>query len=144
MRIGYLMQALLASMGLLSTPAIAWIEICNGRGDSATAAIAVAPKDPPGTSTGGHASASVEGWWKLAAGECATVSQANASQNWLYFHAHGKAGTLEGTARLCVRRKAFTSHQQFLMKGETCSGDWEEAGFVRRESSAKNFKFTIK
>ena len=109
-----------------------------------TAAVALGAMDRPGVSTGGHVGVTVEGWWKLSPGECATVSQANANENWLYFHAHGKDSRLEGSARLCVRNKPFTSRQQFLMRDEVCKGDWREAGFVRHQSSAKNYRFTVK
>lgn len=126
-----------------SPPAMAWVKVCNGRDEPVTAAVALGAMDPPGVSTGGHLGVTVEGWWKLAPGECATVSEANASQNWLYFHAKARGGQLDGTARLCVTSKKFTSRQQFLLKNEQCTGAWKEARFVRRESTAKNFRFTV-
>ena len=139
----WLVRGVCIGLVVFSAPAMAWVEVCNKRSESATAAIAVGAMDPPGVSTGGHMGVTVEGWWNLAPGECARVSEVNSSQNWLYFHAHGKGGTLSGKARLCVRSKPFTSKQQFLMKDEVCTGSWKEAGFVRRESSAKNFRFSI-
>lgn len=126
-----------------SAPAMAWVKVCNGRSQDMTAAVAIGPKDPPGVSTNGHLGVNVQGWWKLSPGECKQVSQANASESWLYFHAVGEGSTLQGDARLCVRGQRFSSGQQFLMGGQSCSGDWREAGFVRRESSSKNFRFTI-
>ena len=140
----YCIRGIWVLVAISSAPAMAWVEVCNGRGDKSTAAVALGAKDPPGVSTGGHTGVAVEGWWQLSPGECATVSEANASHNWLYFHAHGKGGTLQGDARLCVRNKAFKSRQQFLRRDETCKDDWKEAGFVRHQSSAKNYKFTIK
>ena len=109
-----------------------------------TVAIALAAKDASGTSTGGHRGASVEGWWKFAPGECAKVSDANASQHWLYFHAHGKGGSIDGRARLCVRTRPFTSTQAFLMRDQSCRGEWREAEFVRHESSARNYRWTVR
>jgi uncharacterized membrane protein len=140
----YCVKAIWVLMAMFSAPAMAWVQICNGRGENSTTAVALGAMDRPGVSTGGHTGVTVEGWWTLSPGECATVSTANANQNWLYFHAHGRGGTLQGDARLCVRSKPFTSRQQFLSRDETCTGGWKEAGFSRRQSSAKNYKFTIK
>ena len=126
-----------------AAPAMAWVQICNGSPQKLSAAVAIAPMDPAGVSTGGHQGAAVEGWWSLSPGECAQVSDAVANSNWMYFHAHGNDMRLEGSARLCVRTKAFNSRQQFLMGNAGCGQGWQEAGFVRRTSSAKNYKFTI-
>ena len=127
-----------------SAPAVASVDVCNARNERVTVAIATAAMDPPGESRSEH-DVAVEGWWTLSSGECKTLSNANAAQNWLYFYAHNKSGaTMEGSARLCVRDKAFSSHQLFLMGEQTCKGGWREAGFVRRESSKKNFRFTVK
>lgn len=135
------LAANLASSG----SALAWVKVCNGRNEPVTTAVALAEMDAPGTSTGGHSGATVEGWWKLSPSECTTVSEANASQNWLYFSGHTKNGEhLHSDARLCVRSEPFTSRQQFLMKDEVCKGKWREAGFSRRQSSTKNYTFTIK
>lgn len=137
------------SISVLSAPAVAWVfsapamasvKVCNGRSQDMTAAVAIGAKDPPGESTNGHRGVNVEGWWRLSPGECKVVSQANASESWLYFHAFGEGSTLQGDARLCVRSQRFSSSQQFF---RTCSGDWREVGFIRKESSAKNFRFTI-
>ena len=128
---------------VFSSPAMAWVKVCNGRSQDMTAAVAIGAKDPPGVTTNGHLGVNVEGWWRLSPGECKQVSQANASESLLYFHAHGEGAMLQGDARLCVRSQRFSSGQQFLIGGQTCSGDWREAGFIRQESSSKNFRFTI-
>ena len=83
------------------TAAMAWVKICNGRSDTVMAAFALADKGAPGSSVS-HPGVTVEGWWKLGQGECATVSEADARQSFLYFHATSSAGRLEGKSRLCV------------------------------------------
>jgi len=60
-------------LATFSAPAMAWVEICNSRGDRTTAAVALGAMDAPGVSTGGHTGVTVEGWWPLTPGECATA-----------------------------------------------------------------------
>src|SRR5215467_7786811 len=98
-----MLSAAMLSAALVNAPAaLAWVQVCNGRSDTVMTAVALGDKGASGTSQS-HPGVTVEGWWKLAPGACATVSEADASQNWLYFHATSKSGRLEGKSRLCVR-----------------------------------------
>lgn len=133
----------LVALGLgLSTTVFAWVEVCNGRSETVMAAVALADRGPANTSQS-HPGVSVEGWWRIAPGKCAVASEGDARESWLYFHARSSGGRFDGEPRLCVRNKPFTSRQQFLRRDEHCRGEWSDASFVRRESSEKNYRFTV-
>src|SRR5262245_33009146 len=61
---------LLATRGIASAD----LRVCNNSGAKVDVAIAYVRKDAPGVSTGGHAGATVEGWWSLSPAECAKLS----------------------------------------------------------------------
>src|SRR5262245_30269021 len=68
----------------LSSPAIAALRMCNDTSvDEVNVAIAYARKDRPGTSTGGHTSVTVEGWWGIPAGECKNIHSVRFSDYWV-------------------------------------------------------------
>jgi uncharacterized membrane protein len=128
-------------------PALAWVKVCNKTPGAATVAFAQGEKDGAGVSTGGHRGVTVEGWWRLAPGECAVVSTVNARAHWLYVHAHHRGRTWGGAARLCVRTASFEDPQQFLMGGRSCkptrTSDWREAGFARTDATARNHTMNL-
>lgn len=128
----------------LSTNAMAKVDVCNQSGHKMDIAIAYSPKDPEGVSTGGDRGATAEGWWTLANGACAQVSNIHAGNNWLYIRGKSKDATFEGDTMLCVAHEPFTISQQFKRAGDGCKHNQYIARFKRVDAETKNFTFTIK
>ncbi|MGA8756776.1 MAG: DUF1036 domain-containing protein [Stellaceae bacterium] len=80
-------------------------------------AVATTPKDAPGTSTGGDPGTTVKGWFGVAPGQCATVSDNRATDIWFYIYVASNGGPIGGDSRLCVTQQPFKSGQQFLHQG---------------------------
>ena len=137
--------AVLAGIMLVAaaSQARATVSFCNHAKSQITVAIAHTPKDAPGTSTGGDLGTTAEGWWKIAPGTCAEVSDIHAGNNWLYYMATSKDGAIEGTSWLCVSKKAFTIGQQFHRQGDRCKPGQYLAGFKRENTAAANHVVNI-
>ena len=103
---------------LIAAPhAHAWVKVCNQRPAAINVAVATTPKDAPGTSTGGDLGTTVKGWFGVAPGQCATVSDNRATDIWFYIYVASNGGPIGGDSRLCVRQQPFKSGQQFLHQG---------------------------
>ena len=122
----------------------AWVKVCNQRPAAISVAVATTPKDAPGTSTGGDLGTTVEGWFGVAPGQCATVSENRATDIWFYIYVASNGGPIGGDSRLCVRQQPFKSGQQFLHQGQTCKSPWSERGFRRLDFDKPNWTETIK
>jgi len=132
-------------LGSLSTNAMAKVDICNRSGHTMSVAISYTPRDPAGVSTGGHRGTTTEGWWKLANGECAKVSNIHAGNHWLYIRGKSRSEVFEGSSMLCVRDDPFTISQQFKRSGDGCGRNQYIARFklVNTDGIGANFRFTI-
>jgi uncharacterized membrane protein len=129
-----------------SNAAHATLSFCNETGTKVFIAIAVGQKDPPGVSTGGDLGVAVEGWKVFAHGECSKVSDADAAGSWVYFYAEGpnQDRTWQGSARLCVPKKAFKNDQSFLHGKDSCKPGFRSVGFVRIDADKKNWTEHLK
>jgi uncharacterized membrane protein len=130
------LSAMTLALGMVATDARAWLKFCNRTAQPVNVAIAVGEKEPAGT--GARPGVTVEGWWRVAAGRCSSVSGVDAAGSSIYYHAHTGTRTWAGPSRLCVRSRHFNRGQQFLDKAISCAGEWRAIGFRRTDPSGRN------
>jgi uncharacterized membrane protein len=130
--------AVALALSALATNAHAWLKLCNKTDQTVNVAIAIGEKDAADASTEALPVVTVEGWWKVAPGQCSQVSGVDAAGHWVYYHAHAGSRAWEGTSRLCVRSLRFNGSQHFLDSNESCRGEWRAIGFRRTDAATRN------
>jgi len=119
------------------------LQFCNRTGSKVSVAIAYGQKDAPGTSTSGHLGVRVEGWWGIEPNQCATVSNIDAGNHWVYYYAHSRDGAWDGTSMLCVPSRSFETGAQFKRSGDRCSAGYRLAGFRLIQTAKKNHSHNL-
>ena len=92
--------ALLPSVGVFTTPALADLRVCNQTSNQIN--IALGYRAERGWQS--------EGWWLAAANDCATVFQGDLNARFFYLFAVDDigGGAWDGTIYLCTRDETFT------------------------------------
>lgn len=95
-----LFWALVAGLGLVTTPALADLRLCNKTDSTVSVAIGYKAKD--GWKT--------EGWWNIEGAKCGTLLNGALGSRFYYFYAVDakNGGAWSGKAFMCSRRKMFT------------------------------------
>jgi uncharacterized membrane protein len=119
------------------------LQFCNRTGAKATVAIAYVEKDPPGVSTGGHKGVTVEGWWGIDPNQCKVVSNIDAGNHWVYYHARSSDGQWAGNSLLCVSGRSFETKDLFKRQGDRCPAGYHLKGFKRIDATKRNYTLNL-
>jgi uncharacterized membrane protein len=123
--------------------AAAELRFCNRTNGKVWVAIAYVEKDPPGTTTNGHAGVTAEGWFSFEPGQCSKVSDIHVGNHETYYYAHGDRGVWEGSSMLCIPSKGFTKSVRFIFQGEGCPAGNNLKGFRRMSANTRGFTMNL-
>jgi uncharacterized membrane protein len=87
-------------LGIVSTPALADLKLCNNT--ASRVGVAIGYKDKEGWAT--------EGWWTFEPGKCLPLLKGDLIAKYYYIYAvdYDKGGSWGGKAMMCIRKTIFT------------------------------------